>query len=335
MENLNGTKIEGPLQKKLKIAILHHDLEPAELKFREMFQQKGCFVDFLDIRNISEEHLLGYDFVFNRVYSSVASRDYIILNKTLCFLKFLEDKGIFCANSFKASLADYNKFELFNFLSKFGIPTPPTIFVSSRHAIEKHAKEAISNFGLPIVVKRNCGGKSYQVTRAHSFEELIQILNEMFDLAEEQKYYAGFILQKFIKSIKDHDCRVGVVNGEFVFSYARSYIARNSEDRWMSSTSGGSYEFPYLVSEAEKDIAIKASLAIGACFSESDIIFTEDGPYVIEVNPSPGYFVDSFDDLERMDTLVNKLLDSLNPLPKSNTQEIQEVQNIQELEVYY
>ena len=320
-------------ERKLKIVILHHDIEPAELKFKELFEQKGCLVDFIDIRTASEEEFLNYDFVFNRVYTTVAAEDFKVLNKTLCLLKDLEEKGINCVNSFKSSLADYNKFELFNLLSSFGIPTPPTIFIGSKHSIKKCSKKAIKEFDLPIVIKRNCGGKSYQVTRAHSFDESVKILEEMFDLAEEQNYHSGFVLQKFVKPLKDHDCRVGAVNGEFIFSYARSYTSRNSEDKWISSTSNGSYEFPYSATQEEQEVAIKANLAIDSFFSESDVILTENGPFIIEVNPTPGYFVDSLDDIERMEKIVEKIINSVKPKIVQTSKKISE-EILEEIEVY-
>ena len=309
--------------KRLKVAILHHDIEPTESKFKELFEQKECLVDFIDIRVALEEEFLDYDLVFNRVYTTVAAGDFEILNKTLCLLKNLEEKGINCVNSFKSSLADYSKFELFNLLSSFGIPTPPTIFINSKNSIKKCLKKASKEFGFPLVIKRNCGGKSYQVTRANSFDESVKILEEMFDLAEKQNYHSGFVLQKFVKPLKEHDCRVGAVNGEFIFSYARSYISKNSEDKWISSTSNGSYEFPYSATQEEQEIAIKANLATGSFFSESDIILTEDGPFVIEVNPTPGYFVDSIDDIERMEKIVNSFVNSVRPKAECLSEKIE------------
>ncbi len=292
----------------MRIAILHHDIEPTELKFRELFLQQGCIVNFYDIRKVSEKDLSSYDIVLNRVYSSVASRDFNILNKTLYLLKNLEKMNIRCINSYFASLADYNKYKLFKALHENDIPTPSTIFVGSKKEIRLYAKRAIKEFGFPIVVKRNCGGKSYEVSRVDSYKELIFTLNKMFELAEKQNYKAGFIIQKFIKSTRKHDCRVGVVNGEFLFSYARSFISRNSEDKWMASTSGGSIEFPYSCTNDEIELALKSNEAIGASFSESDIIMAKEGPYVIEVNPTPGYFINSIDDLDRMNLVVQKIL---------------------------
>lgn len=293
---------------KMKIAILHHDIEPPELKFKELFEKRGCIADLFDIRSVSEEQLLSYDLIFNRVYSSIASRDFNQLKKTLVLLKNLEQKGIRCVNSSTASLADYSKFELFKFLSANGIFTPPTIFLGFKNDIKKKAEKAVKEFGLPIVVKRNCGGKSYDVTKIYSLDELINTLEKNFKVVEKQGYRGGFILQKFIKSIREHDSRVAVIDGKFAFSYARSFVARNSDDKWIASTSGGSYEFEYESTDKEKEISIKANLVIRASFSESDVILTENGPCIIEVNLTPGYFMDNIEDIERMEIVVDMLI---------------------------
>ena len=76
----------------------------------------------------------------------------------------------------------------------------------------------------------------------------------------------------------------------------------------MASTSGGSIEMNYTANKSEREIAIQANKAIGASFSESDVIMTKKGPYVIEVNPTAGYFVDSLDDIERMQMIISAIL---------------------------
>ena len=176
----------------MKIAILHHDLEAPEPKFKELFEEQGAFVSFFDIRDVSEKDLLSFDLVFNRVYSSVASRDFKSLSKTLKLIKSLEKKGIRCVNSYTASLADYNKYKLYKKLKLNGINTPPTIFVCSRRDIKKNSEKAIKEFGFPLVVKRNCGGKSYEVTKVYSLKELIDTLDKMFDLAKKQSYKSEY-----------------------------------------------------------------------------------------------------------------------------------------------
>jgi len=304
-----------------KIAIIHHDIEPAEIKFKDLFIEEGCSVDFLDIRNIKLKDFLKYDLVFNRVYSSVASRDYKILFKTLSLLKKLEKKGIKCVNSYSASLADYNKYELYKMLNENGVNTPPTLFFKSKKEMNSVIQKAIETFGFPLVIKRNCGGKSYEVTKVYTKKELLITLKQMFNLAKQQGYKAGFIIQKFIKSSRDHDVRVAIVEGKFLYSYSRSFISRNSEDKWMASTSGGSLEMPYDAMSEEIDIATRASKFIRASFSESDVIMTSEGPCIIEVNPTAGYFIDNFDDLDRMKLIVKTLINKDISLEVSSNQE--------------
>lgn len=309
----------------MKIAILHHNIEPPELKFKEIFLSKGCEVYFFDIRTVKLKEIISFDLIFNRVYSSVASRDFNVLEKTVNLLKKLELKGVRCVNSSDASLADYNKYRLYLSLSSNGVFTPPTLFIGNRKDIKEVSKRAVEKFDFPLVIKRNCGGKSYEVTRVYSLDEAIETLNQMFDKARVQGYKAGFIIQKFIKAIRPHDCRICIVNGKFLFSYSRSFISRNSEDNWIASTSGGSIESPFNATVEEIEIAKKAKEAINAKFGESDVIMTKQGPCVIEINPTPGYFIDSIEDIERMEMIVNELMGyeaphQISPIKKLNYQ---------------
>ncbi|MEX0920312.1 MAG: ATP-grasp domain-containing protein [Candidatus Pacearchaeota archaeon] len=301
-----------------KVALLHHDMESPELKFKELFEQRGVLIDLVDIRSTSKKELLDYDLIINRVYSSVVSRDSDILKKTLNLLRILEISGKKCINSYRSSRADYSKFELFKELSSKGIPTPKTVFLNSEHRIEKVSKLAEKRLGFPIVVKRDCGGKSYDVDMVKSFDDLVSSLKEKFRVASQEGYNKGFILQEFVSSVREHDCRVGIVGGNFEFSYARSFIPRGSEEKWIASTSGGSVEFEYSPSEAEVNVAMRAASVLDASFSESDIIMTSKGPFVIEVNISPSYFVDSIDDLHRMEIIVNNLINSYISSPSND-----------------
>lgn len=297
----------------MKIAILHHDIEPAELKFLELFKNKGHETYMHDIRYTDINILLDYDIVINRVYSSVASRDHDILNRTLELLNQLEENKILCINPYSATLADYNKYALYKMLSKKGINTPPSYFIDNIDELRVVGKKAINEFGFPLVVKRNCGGKSYEVTRVNSYKDLNEVMRKMFIVAESEGYRSGFLLQKFIKSIREHDCRIAFINGKYSFAYARSFITRNSTDKWMASTSGGSKEFEFEPTKEEIELAKKANKAIGALFSESDVIMTNEGPYIIEVNPTPGYFVEDLEDIKRMESVVNTISTKVKP----------------------
>jgi len=60
----------------MKIAILHHDLENSERILRDLLEKRDIKVKMLDIRNTEIGDFEGVDVVLNRVYASVANRDF-------------------------------------------------------------------------------------------------------------------------------------------------------------------------------------------------------------------------------------------------------------------
>ena len=95
----------------MKIAILHHDLEDSEKKMQELLVEGGILVKMLDVREASIEDFYDVSFVLNRVYASVANRDYSSISKTLALLKALEEKNIKCLNSYLTTFYDYSKYD--------------------------------------------------------------------------------------------------------------------------------------------------------------------------------------------------------------------------------
>lgn len=302
----DGEVVEVIDLSRLKVGILHHDLEHAEEEIARVLKLKGIKVEMYDVRHTSVDELSKNNLVLNRVYASVANRDYQSIEKTLQLLKELEDRGVNCTNSYRTSLFDYSKYEAFVTMKKRGLPTPETILLKTIDNLENALESAIKTLKLPIIIKRNIGGRGKDVHRAKNHKEALHTLKEKFENAVKEGYFGGFILQEFIKSTRDHDCRLGVVNGNVEFSYSRSLISSNSKDKWLASTSNGSVEGPYKAGDEEKRIGIETSKLIGSDFNELDIVFTNKGPVVIESNPTPNYF-DCDDDNRRIEAFVNKI----------------------------
>jgi glutathione synthase/RimK-type ligase-like ATP-grasp enzyme len=193
---------------------------------------------------------------------------------------------------------------------KSGVSTPKTLFIGSPHDLGDFCENAAKELGFPIVIKRDTGGRGKDIFRAHSIQELSTDLEEKFALAKTEGYLGGFVAQNFIRSTREHDCRIGVVNGLFAFSYKRSLTPYKSDDCWFASTTYGSVASLYEATEEEITESLKSSEAIGAQFNELDIVTTEDGPCVIENNPTPSYYVSDRDDRERMLAFVDILCNS-------------------------
>jgi gamma-F420-2:alpha-L-glutamate ligase len=293
----------------MKIALLHHDLEESEEILKRLLEERRIKVKLLDIRNTEIGDFEGVDLVLNRVYASVANRDFASNEKTLMLLKQLEGREIRCVNSLLTSFYDYSKYDTYKVMESNGIITPRTVFISKREEIERISKEAIAELGLPIIVKRNSGGRAKDLFKADTEERLIEILESRFDLAGEEGYRGGFILQNLIKSNRDFDCRVGIVGGEFAFSYGRNLVADESGEKWFSSVSKGSERIVFEVDEKEKEIAIQISKLIGADYNVVDIMYADEGPVVIENNPTPNYVNNDKDDISRMNKFIDVLLE--------------------------
>jgi glutathione synthase/RimK-type ligase-like ATP-grasp enzyme len=295
----------------MKIAILHHDLEPTETRIKDLFESREISIDLVDIRDANFDNLKDCNIVINRVYSSIASVDYASVMKTLKLLKKLEKEDVVCLNSFAASVCDYSKYDLFKILSSNNVMTPPTLFVGSEENIPFVVQVAVSQFKFPIVVKRNCGGRAEDISRVYNADELEHELYKKFKRAHEVKYGAGFIIQPFIKSIRSYDCRIGVVNESFCFSFKRNFVGHLSKEKWLASVHNGSAIGNYEASEKEIEIALTAIQAINCFFGEIDIILTEKGPCVIEINPTPRYYLVDTIDSKNLEKLVNLICDSL------------------------
>ncbi len=296
----------------MRIGILHHDLEFAEKNIAEVLTKKGAETELVDIREQGIERILEKcDLVLNRVYASVANRDYSSIPKTLELLKSLEQKGIICINSYKTSLFDYNKYESFLKMKEEGLPTPETILIENEENLEEKTKEICERLKFPLIIKRNIGGRGKDISRITTYEDALKNLKEKFKNAKKEGYGGGFIAQKFIKSSRNHDCRIGVINGNVEFSYSRSLISLNSEDAWLASCTNGSVEGIYNAEKPEKEISLKASKKIGSEFNELDIMFTKKGPVIIENNPTPNYF-DEPEDRKRIAQFTDIILNKLN-----------------------
>jgi len=296
----------------MRIVIIHHDLEESEEKMAESFIKKGFSVMLLDVRRAELKDFEGVDLVLNRVYASVANRDYPSIPRTLVLLKKLESNGIRCINSYITSLYDYSKYDTFKLTKKLKMPTPETIFINNKDKIQEISEQSIKKFGFPMIVKRNTGGRGKDISRVDNKKDLIKDLKNKFYSVEEDNYTGGFIIQEFIVPTKDHDCRMGVANGKFIFSYGRTLISSNSKDKWLASQANGSKECLYEATKDQEILGENSTNAIGAEFNEIDMAFGENQEMVIiENNPTPNFMFPEDDDL--LENFVNSIIKIVEP----------------------
>jgi glutathione synthase/RimK-type ligase-like ATP-grasp enzyme len=293
----------------MRIAILHQDLEWAEEELQRLMNKKGAESILFDIRNVNIDDLRNFDLVLNRVYASVANRNYLDNVKVLELLKKLESEGVRCLNSYETSLCDYSKFFASQKMNEKCVRNPKTVLIKGIEEVDK-AKEYAGKLGYPLIVKRDMGGRGKDVYKVDIEEEMILAITNIFSEKLNGGYGGCVILQEFMKSVRDHDCRIAIVNGQYAFSYKRSLICEGKKDEpWMASVSRGSVQGDYIPSQEEIDIALESTNSIGATFNEVDMVFTENGPAIIENNPTPNYIKE--DDPPLVEKAVDMILKEL------------------------
>src|SRR5690606_3576998 len=94
----------------------------------------------------------------------------------------------------------------------------------------------------------------------------------------------GILLQKFIEEAKGEDLRVIVVGNRVVAAMKR----KSGLDEFRSNVHRGAETESVQLTQREKFIALSATKSLGLGVAGVDLIRSQDGPLLIEVNASPG-----------------------------------------------
>lgn len=256
----------------MKISIIYNSLEWCEQQMNKILQEKGHSVTFQYVNALSSN---GFDLVFNRVMPSVASKDPNFFSSIyLDYLEKLERRGVKVINSLAASRADIDKTFSADCMIKYGIPTPKTY-----NAKVRSIDEIIQELGFPMIRKPSMSGRSNGIVKCNNADELFEIISL------DEKINGHVIIQEYIESVKPYDYRLLVCKGKVLFASTRNLV-----NGWMGSISKGSkaYQLTEIPPEIE-NLAIKATNSIAATINGVDIIMGEDGPVVIENNPTPNF----------------------------------------------
>lgn len=286
----------------MKIAVLHQDLEWAEETMKRYLVQNGHDAVLVDFRDANIADLTCFDVVFNRVYASVANRNWQDNLSILDLLGHLEAAGVKCVNSQKTTQADYDKWMSAKIMQEMGVPTLATALINNMQGYTDQSR-MISKWGFPLVIKRNMGGRAVDIYKANNDLELQSWLDKVFSADYLEHYAGGMIIQPYLPSVKPYDIRIAMVDGHFAYSYTRSLIPmRPGEEAWVGSGEWGSVLTEYTPSAEEIDISRRASSSIGAIVNEVDLLETDNGFVVIENNPTPGF-------TENKELYLNRLCD--------------------------
>jgi ribosomal protein S6--L-glutamate ligase len=186
-----------------------------------------------------------------------------------------EMMNVFTTASSEAILRSRDKLKSLQRLSKAGIGMPKTVFTNYSRDVE----EVIEHVGgVPVIIKLLEGTQGLGVVLAESKNAAESVL-EAFNGLE-----ARVIVQEFIKEAKGADLRALVVDGQVVGAMKR----QGKEGEFRSNLHRGGSANIIKLSDAETQVAMKASQALKLPVCGVDMLQSERGPLLLEVNSSPG-----------------------------------------------
>lgn len=209
-----------------------------------------------------------YDAIIPRIGSSVTYYGATVIRQ-------FEMMNIFTAVSSGALLRSRDKLRSLQKLSRAGLGLPRTVFTNFSKSAEDVVKLA---GGTPLIIKLLEGTQGLGVMLIEKKSAAVSVIEAFYGLKTR------IIIQEFIAEANGSDIRAFVVGGKIVAAMERT--AREGEFR-SNFHRGGTCSVVELTDQ-EKQAAIHAANTIGLGIAGVDLLRSNRGPLILEVNSSPG-----------------------------------------------
>lgn len=214
------------------------------------------------------EEVSGIDAVIPRIGASVTFYGTAVVRQ-------FEMMGVFSTTQSQAIVRSRDKLRSMQLLSGAGLPLPKTAFTN----YSKEEKSLVDHVGgSPVIIKLLEGTQGLGVVLAETRKAAQSVIEAFHGLK------ARIIVQEFIKEAKASDLRVFIVDGKVVGAMKRTGKAGEFRSNLHR---GGTAEIVKL-SRKERSAALKAAEAMGLSVAGVDMLQSERGPLLLEVNSSPG-----------------------------------------------
>jgi len=191
----------------------------------------------------------------------------------ISLLKHMEQSGIKVINPSDGFSSARNKYLSYCILAENGLPVPPTYVTGSAAWARRQAGDF-----KEFVYKPMIGSKGYGSMRFND----VDLAYNAFHLLE--RLGQPILVQKCLRG-PGSDIRAFVVQDEVIAAMRRI----PEEDEWRSNLSIGGRAEKIDLDEKLCGIAVRAASCLGLNYAGVDLMETEEGPVVLEVNASPSW----------------------------------------------
>ncbi len=222
------------------------------------------------------EDLTDIDVIIPRIGSSITKYGTAMVRQ-------FEMQGVYTTASSIAINRSRDKLRSMQILGRADVGIPKTVFARETSDVEDVIEQA---GGTPLIIKVARGTHGNGVVLAET-KKAAQAVMQAF-------YVEGvsFLVQEFVEESAGEDIRAFVVGGRVVASMKRQSL----DDDFRSNIHQGGEGSVVKLSEEERKTALKAAKAMGLSICGVDMMRSERGPLVLEVNPSPGFAIEKVTD---------------------------------------
>jgi ribosomal protein S6--L-glutamate ligase len=266
----------------MKIAVLSRNKKLySTRRLVEAAEQRGHEVMVIDVlrcyMNITSHRptihyrgdvLDGFDAVIPRIGASVTFYGIAVLRQ-------FEMMNVFPLNESVAVTRSRDKLRSAQLLARKGIGMPVTGFAHNPDDIQDLLKEV---GGAPLVIKLLEGTQGIGVVLAETQKAAESVVQAFMGLK------ANIMVQEFIKEAGGSDLRCFVVGEKVVASMKR----QGPEGEFRSNLHRGGNASLVRLTPEERSTAVRAARIMGLEVCGVDLLRSNHGPVVMEVNSSPG-----------------------------------------------
>lgn len=211
---------------------------------------------------------LAFDAVIPRIAASSTMYGNAVVRQ-------FEMMGVFTANRSLAIARSRDKLRALQILASEGIGLPITGFSRSTEDIEGVIKMV---GGAPLIIKLLEGSQGVGVVMAETDKAAESVIAAFGQLD------ANILIQEFIKEAGGADLRVFVVDGKVVAAMKR----QGPPGEFRSNLHRGGTASKIKLTPEERSTALRSAKLLGLRVAGVDLLRSNHGPVVMEVNSSPG-----------------------------------------------
>ena len=220
------------------------------------------------------EKLPKYDVIIPRIANYMTRYGSAIVRQ-------FEMQGVWTVSSSIAITRARDKLRSQQILTKAGIDTPKTLVSRNTTDID----DLLEQIGLPVIIKLASSTHGNGVVLADTKKAARSALQAFYLYNEEG---TNILLQEYVKESAGTDIRAFVVGSRVVASMKRQSL----DDDFRSNLHKGGGGVSVKLTPEENRIAVKAAKAMGLHIAGVDLMRSNRGPLVLEVNASPGFGVE-------------------------------------------